>query len=167
MTDTPRKRRVVALVNSIQLAECPVADVFALDNTNTIEGHFNGIKQRMQVSPLTLLDVFRAVDSTEPTVLASWSPFIPNLPHSLKIVMLLILSPDVLNVVSSIGIQQLLHTIISLSTAILTDCQTALNEVDLHIYAAIVDGVRNETFGWMPCEWIASSSFGRPQHCVS
>ena len=74
MTDTPRKRRVVALVNSIQQAECPVADVFALDNTNAIEGYFNGIKQRMQVSPLTLLDVFRAVDSTERTVLASGSP---------------------------------------------------------------------------------------------
>ena len=28
----------------------------------------------MQVSPLTLLDVFRAVDSTERTVLASGSP---------------------------------------------------------------------------------------------
>ena len=71
---TDRKRRVVALVNSIQQAECPVADVFALDNTNAIEGYFNGIKQRMQVSPLTLLDVFRAVDSTERTVLASGSP---------------------------------------------------------------------------------------------
>ena len=73
--DTDRKRRVVALVNAIKQAECPDADVFALDNTNAIEGHFNGIKQRMRVSPLTLLDVFRAVDSTEGTVLASWSPF--------------------------------------------------------------------------------------------
>ena len=66
ITDTPRKRRVVALVRCLQQAECPDADVFALDNTNAIEGYFNGIKRRMQVSPLTLLDIFRAVDSTDP-----------------------------------------------------------------------------------------------------
>ena len=59
----------MALVRSIKRVECIDADVFALDNTNAIEGYFNGIKRRMQVSPLTLLDVFRAVDATESTVL--------------------------------------------------------------------------------------------------
>ena len=167
ITDTPRKRRVVPLINSLQQAECPDADVFALDNTNAIEGYFNGIKQRMQVSPLTLLDVFRAVDSTERTMLASRSPFTPNIPNSLKIVLLNILSHDVLNVVSSIGIQRLLQSIVSVSTTILTDSQTVLNEVDIHIFGAIVDGIRITYFRQMPYEWIEPSSFGRSQHSVS
>ena len=64
--DTDRKHRVMALVRSLKQVECVDADVFALDNTNAIEGYFNGIKRRMQVSPLTLLDIFRAVDSTDP-----------------------------------------------------------------------------------------------------
>ena len=67
VADTDRKRRAVALVRALQRAECTDADVFAHDNTNAIEGHFNGLKRRMQASPLTLLDVFRAVDTTEPS----------------------------------------------------------------------------------------------------
>ena len=113
----------------------------------------------MQVSPLTLLDVFRAVDTVERTVLASGSPFTPNLSNSLKDFLLNLFSPDVLNVISFVGFQRLLKIIVSLSTNILANCQIVLNDVEVPIFAAIADGVRIETFGWMPDEWIAPCSF--------
>ena len=40
-------------------------DIFIRDNTNVIEGYFNGIKSRMQKRLLSLHDVFNAVDLTE------------------------------------------------------------------------------------------------------
>ena len=84
VADTEQKRRALALLNSLRCAECPDTDVFSLDNTNAIEGYFSGVKKRMAISPLTLRDVFNAVDMTERTILASGSPFAPTLPLTIK-----------------------------------------------------------------------------------
>lgn len=84
--DTEQKRRALVLLRSLQRAECPDTNVFVLVNTHAIEGYLSGVKRRMNVSPLTLRDVFNAVDMTEPTILASGSPFTTTLPFTIKTV---------------------------------------------------------------------------------
>ena len=60
---------------------------FVHDNTNVIEGYFNGIKSRMNKRPLALHDVYDAVHMTEMTVLAAGTPFSPKLPNHFSIVL--------------------------------------------------------------------------------
>ena len=142
-------------------------DVFSLDNTNAIEGNFSGVKKRMAISPLTLRDVFNAVDMTERTILASGSPFAPTLPLTIKNCFLLIFSADVLNVMSLVGIQQLLDMMITLTTNILNDCALVMNRAEAFVNAAIVDGVKIQTFRWMPQEWVVPLSNDPPNHIIS
>ena len=78
------------------------SDLFALDNTNVIEGYFNGIKTPIQKRPVTLRDIFNAVDMAERTMLASGTPFRPKLPKALRDCILLVFTPDILNVLSLI-----------------------------------------------------------------
>ena len=92
-------------------------DIFVHDNTNVIEGYFNGIKSRMQKRPLTLHDVYDAVDITERTALAAGRPFSPKLPQALRDCLLLIVTPNVLNVLSLIGVQNILSLIVTVSIA--------------------------------------------------
>ena len=63
--NTDAKVRAASLVNRLKGVGRVDVDVFSVDNTNVIEGYFNGVKGRMRTSLLTLLDVFNAVDTTE------------------------------------------------------------------------------------------------------
>ena len=165
--NTDAKARAMALVNSLKAVDRVVVDVFSVDNTNVIEGYFNGIKGRMQTRPLTLLDVFKVVDTTERTVLASGSPFTPKLPSHIRECILHVISCNVFNVISSAGVQHILCAIVSLSMDIITDNAHVLSTVEAPLWTAITTGTKIETFKWMPDEWIIQREHKHPVHTTT
>ena len=165
--NTDAKARAVALIKSLDAVDRVDVDVFSVDNTNVVEGYFNGIKGRMRTSPLTLLDVFNAVDMTERTVLASGSPFATKLPSSIRECILRVISCNVLNVISSVGVQHLLRAIVSLSIDIITTNTRALSAVEAPIWTSITTGTKIETFKWMPDEWVIPREHRHPVHTIA
>ena len=114
--------------------------------------------------PLTLLDVYNAIDITEKTALALGSPFIPKLPRQLHDGLLLVITSDVLNVLSTSGVQRLLWATVSVTVSIPTDRSCALNLFETMINAAIVNGSNVEKFHWMPDECVAPFENKEAEH---
>ena len=147
----------------IQIGRVEV-DIFVHDNTNVIEGYFNGIKSRMNKRPLALHDVYDAVDMTERTVLASGTPFSPKIPQPLLDCLILIVTPNVLNILSLIGVQNVLSLIVTVCIAMLAEKPTVFNAFEMTIFSAITSGSKVETFKWMPEEWLASLETRQAEH---
>ena len=127
VVNTAAKRRCFANIDALRRVAPFEKDIFSVDNTNAIEGFFNGIKGRTRHSPLTLLDVFNAVDTTEKTVLAMGTPFAPRLPGALHDSLVLVVPGDVLHVLSLIGVKRFLYVVVSSLVSILSDTQRVLN----------------------------------------
>ena len=125
VANTAAKSHCFAIIEALRRVAPVETDIFSVDNTNAIEGFFNGIKGRMRHSPLTLLDVFNAVDTTEKTVLAMGTPFAPRLPGALHDSLMFVVTRDVLHVLSLIGVKQFLSVVVSSCVSILSDSQTS------------------------------------------
>ena len=167
VADTDAKARAMALVQCLKGVGSVDVDVFSVDNTNVVEGYFNGIKGRMRANPLTLLDVFNAVDSTERTVLASGSPFSTKLPSRITECILHVVTHNVLNVITSIGVQRLLLVIVSLSINIITKKISGLSAFEAPILSAITTGTQIETFRWMSDECVIPLEHQPPIHATT
>ena len=118
----------------------------------------------MQQSPLSLHDVFNAVDLTERTVLASGTPFTPVLPQPLYDCLLLVVAPNVLNVLSLTGVHKILWLIATVCITIIADEPRVFNEFEMTLYMAITNRSKLETFRWMPENWIASLATPQAVH---
>ena len=72
--DSPAKGFANALLHKLKTAGSFQRDVFTLDNTNSIEGYFHGVKSRIPLKTATLLDIFNSVTFTERIALAKTTP---------------------------------------------------------------------------------------------
>ena len=71
------------MVDTLRTVQAPEADIFSLDNTNTIEGYFSTINKRLQQPTRTLADVYEAIIFIEERSLAQLNPSQPMLPERL------------------------------------------------------------------------------------
>ena len=90
--------------------------------------------------------MFDAVDMTERTVLAAGTPFSPKLPQALRDCLLLIVTPNVLNVLSLIGVQNILSLVVTVCISMLAERQTVFNALEMTIFSAITNGSNVEVF---------------------
>ena len=120
----------------------------------------------MQKRPLAPHDVFNAVDMTERTVLASGTPFTPKLPPTLHDCLLLVVTPNVLTILSLSGVQNILSLLVTVCVSILAETPTVFNAFEMTIFTAITNGSKVETFKWMPDEWIASNETVKASHKI-
>ena len=121
----------------------------------------------MQKRPLTLHDVFDAVDMTERTVLASGTPSTPKLPQMLHDCLLLIVTPDVLNLLSLSRVQNISSLVVTVCVSIIANAPTVFNPFEMIIFAAITSGSKVNTFRWMPEGWLASLSAQQASHEIT
>ena len=101
---------------------------------------------------------------TERTVLASGTPFITKLPQPLNDCLLLIMTPNVLNVLSMIGVENILSLIVTVCISIIEDKSRVFSEFEMMFFIAITSRSRIQTLRWMPEDWLTSLATQQAVH---
>ena len=114
-----RVKRAVEVIGVLRGVGDVETDVFTLDNTNTVEGHFSFIKRRQAHTTKTLIDLYTAINYTEELALASHNPSQPVLPSKLAYGISLVISREVQRVMTIDGVRQFLETLASASERII------------------------------------------------
>ena len=164
--DCPAKEFANALLHKLKTVGSFQRDVFTLDNTNSIEGYFHGVKSRIPLKTATLLDIFNAVTLTERIALAKNHPAAMTIPPPLIDCLVSIVKQNVLIVLSSCGAHSLFHCVVVSVMNILSDVgESGDKSLDI-IQRHISRGQLISTFSWMPGEWLLSSKKPSPTHKV-
>ena len=98
--DTIDKEKAVDIVRVLKEVILEDADVFSLDNANSVEGFFRVIKRRLTTTTPTLFKVFEAIDFTERYVMAHHNPASQALLHPISLFIIKVVRRDVLNVMT-------------------------------------------------------------------
>ena len=158
-------KRVVDMI-SVLLSVQVEPDIFALDNTNTVEGYFSIIKKRLALPTKTLVDFFNTITYTEEIALVEHSPSQPTFPERLTFDLSFIVSPEVQRVMSIDGMRQFLFTLSLASDRLLHSDTHPENCLESIIFDALVDGAVIRNFSWMPKEWVLSRDSPQMSHLV-
>ena len=163
VVDSPGKARAARLLTHMKHVGVSERDVLSLDNTNTLEGHFSTLKSRMSTKTSTLLDVYEAVTFTERVALAANHPASPSLPPTLVDCLAVVLSREVLAMMSYRGVCNFLELVIRRCFNVISGVE---QESDM-VVEAVVEGRPIGRFKWMPPEWILTTEEQKPSFSVS
>ena len=158
--------RAVAILRRLLVVRGGFVDVFSLDNTNAIESFFNVVKGRLIKETPTLVDVFNAITLTEEMGLASRNP--ASMPLSTQLVecFLMVVSHDVLNVLSPKGVHGLLQCIVDSALNIIRGKRGEdIERLDV-VEHAIGSGFVISRLSWMPAEWVIPLERQEAAHSV-
>ena len=160
------KRRAFELLQQLANVKEAETDVFAVDNTNSIESHFNVVKRRLSGTNLTLLDVYKAVDFTEMTALSRQNQFAPPLPFQLRKCLCLVISSDIINILSTTGVDWMIGEIVSCCLMLIAGRECP-DEVTRMVATSIETGSVITTFSWIPQTWLIPARTSTTTHTVS
>ena len=164
--DAPAKRFAYALLDKLKNVGSFQRDVFTLDNTNSIEGYFHGVKSRIPLKTATLLDIFNSVTFTERIALAKNHPAGMSIPPPLVDCLDSVVKREVLHMLSSRGIHSLLNRVVRSVMNILSDVDQSDDEYVIIIQHRISHGQIIDSSSWMPEEWLLSTTKNEPTHEV-
>ena len=164
--DTIDKEKAIDIVRVLKEVTVEDADVFSLDNTNSVEGFFSVIKRRLTSTTPTLFDVFEAIDFTERCVMARHNPASPALQHRLSQFILKVVTRDVLNVMTFHGVGCLLDVVLDVAIDILHEHHRHQSEPFSLVENALKSGSPIRSFSWMPSDWVLSTAPSTPTHVV-
>ena len=125
-----------------------------MDSTNTLEGHFNTLKSRIQAKTSTLLDVYEAVTFTERAALAANHTASPSLPPALVDFLAIFLSLEVLSMMSYRGVCHFVKILIQCCFDVLSGVEQDSGRA---VMEAVFEGRPTRTFKWMPREWVLAT----------
>ena len=137
-----------ALLHKLKTAGSFQRDVFTLDNTNSIEGYFHGVKSRIQLKTATLLDIFNSVTFTERIALAKNHPAATIIPPPLIDCLVSGVKREVLHVLSSYGVHSLLNCVVCSVTNILSSVGQSDDEYMTIIQRGISQGQIIDSLSW-------------------
>ena len=160
------KQRDFTMIQRIAHVEDAETDVFAVDNTNSIESYFSVVKRRLSGTNMTLLDVYRVVDFTELAALSRHNPCAQPLPFQLRECLETVVLSDIINVLSTTGVDSLIDTTISSCLMVIEDrvCQ---DEITRTVTTMIENGSAITNFSWMPQAWLIPTRTPTTTHTVS
>ena len=158
--------RVVELITAFSCVQVEEPAIFSLDDTNTVEGYFSLIKQRLARPINTLRELFKTINYTEELSLALHNPSQPSLPESLVFALSFIISPVVQRVLNVHGIRCFLLKISSACEKLLHSLSLPEDPIETVIFEALRDGVVIDSFRWMPDDWILSLDCPQPSHLI-
>ena len=124
------------------------------------------MKRRLSGTNTTLLDVYKAVDFTEMTALSRQNPFAPPIPFQLRECLATVISSDIINVLSTTGVDSLIDEIISCCLFLIAGRESP-SEITRIIAASIETGSVISHFSRIPQTWLVPARTPTTTHTVS